>query len=115
MYCVNERQRMQSRSPDESEPILLVCVCLDLHWHTKGLGSVYHGTRARFLYFQSLQLLLRLQIAALQKMWELPPEFEAICKDVWALHLSMLDTQVPAEPLSDSEDKVPAGACRLHY
>lgn len=38
--------------------------------------SVYHGERARYHYFQCLQLLLRMQIAALTKIWKLPPEFE---------------------------------------
>ena len=38
--------------------------------------EVYHGDRARFHYFQCLQVLLRMQIAKLTKLWKLPPEFE---------------------------------------
>lgn len=38
--------------------------------------SVYHGERARYHYFQCLQLILRMQIVALVKAWDLPPEFE---------------------------------------
>lgn len=37
---------------------------------------VYHGERARFHYYQCLQLLLRKQIAALITLWDLPSEFE---------------------------------------
>jgi RNA polymerase I-specific transcription initiation factor RRN7 len=37
---------------------------------------VYHGPRARWLYFECLQLLLRKQIAALTREWHLPREFE---------------------------------------
>jgi hypothetical protein len=37
---------------------------------------VYHGERARFHYYQCLQLVLRKQIAALVTLWDLPPEFE---------------------------------------
>jgi hypothetical protein len=37
---------------------------------------VYTGARARFLYWQCLQLVLRKQIAALIRVWELPSEFE---------------------------------------
>ena len=39
-------------------------------------GTVYHGARGRYHYFLCLQLILRHQIAALTKLWELPPEFE---------------------------------------
>jgi RNA polymerase I-specific transcription initiation factor RRN7 len=38
--------------------------------------SVYHGDRARYLYFQCCQLMLRRQVAALIKLWDLQPEFE---------------------------------------
>ncbi|KAA1466439.1 hypothetical protein DENSPDRAFT_768843 [Dentipellis sp. KUC8613] len=60
---------------------------------------LYHGARAQFHYFQCLQLLLRKQIVALTKVWDLPPEFEITCRDIWALHLSLLPTPPPAEPL----------------
>ncbi|EGO01877.1 hypothetical protein SERLA73DRAFT_177450 [Serpula lacrymans var. lacrymans S7.3] len=58
----------------------------------------YHGARARFHYFQCLQLLLRHQVLALTALWELPPEFEIICRDIWALHLNLLPNPPPAEP-----------------
>lgn len=81
-----------------------------------GIFSVYHGARARYHYFQCLQLLLRKQIVALTSLWNLPPEFEVslfnsynflfhfpnidqtICRDVWAVHLSLLPSPPPAEP-----------------
>lgn len=77
---------------------------------------VYHGERARYHYFQCLQLLLRMQITALTNAWQLPPEFEVryreshaisllnglstkvMCRDIWALHLSLLPNPPPAEP-----------------
>lgn len=37
---------------------------------------VYHGDRARFHYFQCQQLILRMQVQALIKLWHLPAEFE---------------------------------------
>ena len=40
------------------------------------VSIVYHGPRARYHYFQCLQLLLRQQISALTSLWKLPPEFE---------------------------------------
>jgi RNA polymerase I-specific transcription initiation factor RRN7 len=39
-------------------------------------GTVYHGARGRYHYFLCLQLIFRHQIAALTKLWDLPPEFE---------------------------------------
>ncbi|KAG2156140.1 hypothetical protein DEU56DRAFT_765734 [Suillus clintonianus] len=60
--------------------------------------KLYHGERARFHYYQCLQLVLRKQIAALIALWDLPPEFEAVCRDTWALHLSLLPRPPPAEP-----------------
>ena len=80
--------------------------------------TVYHGDRARYHYFQCLQLLLRMQVAALTRLWELPSEFEVgwlplytplcltfkqiVCRDIWALHLSLLPEPPPAEPLKDA-------------
>ncbi|KAI0068597.1 hypothetical protein BV25DRAFT_13565 [Artomyces pyxidatus] len=66
--------------------------------------KLYHGARAQYLYFQCLQLLLRKQIAALTRAWDLPPEFELVCRDVWALHLSLLPTPPPPEPLLHQQD-----------
>lgn len=39
--------------------------------------AVYHGSRARYLYFQCQQLILRQQILGLTTLWKLPKEFEA--------------------------------------
>ncbi|GBE79719.1 hypothetical protein SCP_0209200 [Sparassis crispa] len=61
--------------------------------------KLYHGERARYHYFQCLQLILRMQVAALTRLWELPPEFEMVCRDIWTLHLELLPQPPPAEPL----------------
>jgi RNA polymerase I-specific transcription initiation factor RRN7 len=63
--------------------------------------SVYRGARGRALYFACLQLLVRAQAAALAARWALPPAFEAACRDVWALHLRLLDGAAP--PLPDAD------------
>ncbi|KAG0692073.1 hypothetical protein DFH29DRAFT_1085014 [Suillus ampliporus] len=60
--------------------------------------KLYHGERARFHYYQCLQLVLRKQIAALIALWDLPPEFEIVCRDTWTLHLTLLPRPPPAEP-----------------
>ncbi|KAI0770859.1 hypothetical protein BC629DRAFT_1642210 [Irpex lacteus] len=65
---------------------------------SKADPKLYHGDRGRYHYYQCLQLLLRLQIRALTDAWHLPPEFEVVCKDVWALHLGLLPHPPPAEP-----------------
>jgi RNA polymerase I-specific transcription initiation factor RRN7 len=62
---------------------------------------VYRGARGRALYFACLQLLVRAQAAALAARWALPPAFEAACRDVWALHLRLLDGAAP--PLPDAD------------
>ncbi|KZS97967.1 hypothetical protein SISNIDRAFT_405751 [Sistotremastrum niveocremeum HHB9708] len=59
---------------------------------------IYYGGRATYHYFQCLQLLLRQQIAVLSETWNLPPEFENVCRDIWALHLSLLPDVPPPEP-----------------
>ncbi|KAL5530670.1 hypothetical protein ACEPAF_6928 [Sanghuangporus sanghuang] len=59
---------------------------------------LYHGGRARYHYFQCLQVLLRMQIAKLTEIWKLPPDFEIVCRDTWALHLSLLPSPPPPEP-----------------
>ncbi|KAF7793654.1 hypothetical protein EIP86_004769 [Pleurotus ostreatoroseus] len=65
---------------------------------SKANPKLYHGDRAHYHYFQCLQLLLRMQVVALTRLWKLPPEFEVICRDIWALHLSLLPNPPPAEP-----------------
>ena len=88
-----------------------------------GPRTVYHGDRARYHYFQCLQLVLRHQVKALVKLWGLPPEFEVrppslalravidspqiICRDVWALHLSTIPHAISPEPLLHKEDGEP--------
>ena len=37
---------------------------------------VYHGNDAEWVKSQAMQLLLRLQVQALSKLWNLPPAFE---------------------------------------
>ncbi|EMD40759.1 hypothetical protein CERSUDRAFT_130984 [Gelatoporia subvermispora B] len=68
--------------------------------------QLYHGERARFHYFQCLQLVLRMQISYLAESWNLPPEFETICRDVWSLNLSLLPKPPPPEPLIYLRDGV---------
>ncbi|KAI9467023.1 hypothetical protein BJY52DRAFT_39445 [Lactarius psammicola] len=66
---------------------------------SKANPQLYYGARAQYLYFQCLQLLLRKQVAALIRIWKLPSEFEVVCRDLWALHLSLLPSPPPPEPL----------------
>ncbi|KAG8853965.1 hypothetical protein FRC20_001126 [Serendipita sp. 405] len=71
----------------------------------RGANPIYYRKeRAEYLYFQCQQLLLRLQIVALQRIWSLPPEFEAICRDVWSIYLTVLPKQPEATPLTGQED-----------
>lgn len=81
---------------------------------------MYHGDRARYHYFQCLQLVLRYQIKSLIELWKLPPEFEVrphsparrivinpsqtVCRDIWALHLSTLPRAISPEPLLYKQD-----------
>ncbi|KAG6869271.1 hypothetical protein C0993_000024 [Termitomyces sp. T159_Od127] len=60
--------------------------------------ALYHGARGRYHYFECLQLILRKQIAALINLWALPQEFEVVCRDIWALHLTLLPDPPSAEP-----------------
>ncbi|KAG6336838.1 hypothetical protein ID866_2234 [Astraeus odoratus] len=66
--------------------------------------ELYHGERARFHYYLCLQVLLRKQIAALTTLWNLPPEFEIICRDLWVLHLNLLPSPPPAETFYHTEE-----------
>ncbi|KAF9008975.1 hypothetical protein BDQ17DRAFT_1406924 [Cyathus striatus] len=74
--------------------------------------KLYHGARGRYHYFLCQQLILRKQIAALTKLWDLPCEFEAslfyfvVCRDIWALHLSLLPNPPPDEPHTFVDDKI---------
>ena len=51
--------------------------------------SDYYGERADFHYIACLQILLRKQVVAVTKLWSLPPEFEAISRDIWSLALTL--------------------------
>ncbi|KAL1694517.1 hypothetical protein GGG16DRAFT_47033 [Schizophyllum commune] len=66
--------------------------------------KLYHGARGRYHYFQCQQLILRRQINELRALWDLPPEFEAICRDLWALHLSLLPTPPSPEPYIHAQE-----------
>ncbi|KAM6495809.1 hypothetical protein JOM56_008515 [Amanita muscaria] len=63
--------------------------------------QIYHGSMGRLLYFQCLQILLRMQVSALVKLWDLPSEFEVVCRDVWALNLCLL-----SQPIHGNTDEV---------
>ncbi|KAI0771603.1 hypothetical protein BD413DRAFT_625029 [Trametes elegans] len=71
---------------------------------SKADPKLYHGERARFHYFQCMQVILRMQITALTQLWELPPEFELVCRDIWALHLALLPNPPSPEPLLHAQD-----------
>ncbi|KAF8165266.1 hypothetical protein B0H34DRAFT_648113 [Crassisporium funariophilum] len=75
--------------------------------------KLYHGARGRYHYFLCLQLILRKQIAALVKLWDLPPEFEVICKDLWALNLTLLPDPLPAEPYFHAQENREGGELRM--
>ncbi|KAG7449110.1 uncharacterized protein BT62DRAFT_888159 [Guyanagaster necrorhizus] len=60
--------------------------------------QLYHGARGTYLYFQCLQIIFRKQIAALTKVWNLPSEFELVCRDIWTLNLTLLPEHPPPEP-----------------
>lgn len=59
---------------------------------------------------------MRHQIASLTALWNLPPEFEIICRDTWALHISLLPKPLPAEPYhfknGSSEPEAPGSHSR---
>ncbi|KAL9712889.1 hypothetical protein Ac2012v2_004129 [Leucoagaricus gongylophorus] len=60
--------------------------------------QLYHGARGRYHYFLCQQHLLRMQVEAITKLWNLPPEFEIVCRDIWSLHLSLMRDTPPPEP-----------------
>ncbi|KXN89663.1 RNA polymerase I-specific transcription initiation factor rrn7 [Leucoagaricus sp. SymC.cos] len=67
--------------------------------------QLYHGARGRYHYFVCQQFLLRMQVETITKLWNLPPEFEVICRDIWSLHLSLLRDPPPPEPYSYLQDQ----------
>ncbi|OBZ70396.1 RNA polymerase I-specific transcription initiation factor rrn7 [Grifola frondosa] len=72
---------------------------------SKADPMLYHGERARYHYFECMQLVLRMQVSSLIKLWGLPSEFETVCRDIWALHLALLPSPPPAEPLNHAKDE----------
>ncbi|WVF72046.1 hypothetical protein IAT40_006858 [Kwoniella sp. CBS 6097] len=70
----------------------------------------YHGFEAEYLRIQALQLLLRLQIQALSKLWSLPDIYEVIVRDLWAYQLSIssLPTLPERYDRSESQSPIPA-------
>ncbi|CAE6530924.1 unnamed protein product [Rhizoctonia solani] len=64
----------------------------------KGNPDVYYGPRARYLYYQCRQLILRHQIESLVGSWELPKEAKNICRTIWLLALDVLPQPPPAQP-----------------
>ncbi|KAH7887669.1 hypothetical protein F5I97DRAFT_2010694 [Phlebopus sp. FC_14] len=86
---------------------------------SKADPKLYHGERARFHYYQCMQLLLRKQIATLIALWNLPSEFEVICRDLWALHLDLVPNPPQPEPLYHAQElegrsDVPGDSRSLH-
>jgi len=104
-----ENYRTEARILDEFGPHVLQKRSLKAGRKKKekqsnGDPRLYHGDRARYHYFQCLQLVLRCQIKSLIELWKLPPEFEIVCRDIWALHLSTLPRPISPEPLLHRED-----------
>ncbi|KAF8605152.1 hypothetical protein BDV93DRAFT_572689 [Ceratobasidium sp. AG-I] len=60
--------------------------------------DIYHGPRARYLYYQCRQLILRHQLDSLVSEWELPAEAKNICRTMWLLALEILPQAPPPEP-----------------
>lgn len=69
-------------------------------WRTGvGLHGAFEG---RFALLQCLQLILRLQLHKLRLLWgdKLPPETEAVARDLWTMFVSLLPVgHYPPEPL----------------
>lgn len=64
-----------------------------------GLHGAYEG---RFALLQCLQLILRLQLQKLREVWQdkMPPETEAVARDLWTMFVSLLPVgHYPPEPL----------------
>lgn len=63
---------------------LILNVCRSLASHTStypdltNFVPVYHGKQARYHYMECLQLMLRMQVVSLMRIWQLPPDFEVV-------------------------------------
>lgn len=78
---------------------------------------VYHGERARFHYYQCLQLVLRKQIVALIALWDLPAEFEVgVLRSLAGCHF--IDSDYMQRYLvfafDSSAETTPCGTLPLH-
>ncbi|KAG8759193.1 hypothetical protein FRC12_009829 [Ceratobasidium sp. 428] len=60
--------------------------------------DVYYGPRARYLYYQCRQLVLRHQIDKLISEWGLPEEAKNICRTIWLLSLEVLPGKPSPQP-----------------
>ncbi|WWD16029.1 hypothetical protein CI109_100454 [Kwoniella shandongensis] len=66
----------------------------------------YHHEEAEYLRLQGLQILLRLQVQALSKLWSLPEAFEMIVRDLWAYQLAI--SSLPLLPDSSEPPETPS-------
>ncbi|KAF8761784.1 hypothetical protein RHS01_00679 [Rhizoctonia solani] len=64
----------------------------------KGNPDIYYGPRARYLYYQCRQLILRYQIDSLVASWDLPKEAKNVCRTIWLLALDVLPQPPPPQP-----------------
>ncbi|GAB1518925.1 hypothetical protein RhiTH_001990 [Rhizoctonia solani] len=64
----------------------------------KGNPDIYYGPRARYLYYQCRQLILRYQIDSLVASWDLPEEAKNVCRTIWLLALDVLPQPPPPQP-----------------
>lgn len=81
------------------------------------------GTYRQYLFFQCQQLVLRHQIAALTKLWKLPPEFEVCAVNLpqdidrlraWTVY-GLCPTCLPVGSIRHRSSVVTSGYCILPY
>ncbi|WVR05321.1 hypothetical protein IAU60_002335 [Kwoniella sp. DSM 27419] len=70
----------------------------------------YHGQEAEYLRMQGLQIMLRLQVQALSKLWSLPDTLETIVRDLWAYQLAISTLPSVPEPSRRSRSPTPPQA-----
>lgn len=70
------------------------------------IRGTWSSDRARYLFYQCLQLILRLQIEAVKNSIPNCPgeELESVCRDLWAFYVSMQDKLQPQPYLEASEN-----------
>ncbi|WVQ77975.1 hypothetical protein IAT38_000056 [Cryptococcus sp. DSM 104549] len=69
--------------------------------------ELYHGEESEYLKHQALQLLLRLQVQALSKLWSLPEAYELVVRDLWAYQLAISSLPPLPERPDDSDARTP--------